>query len=284
MNKDVLLSYRHCRQVARRAASNLAWAFWLLPADQRRSMDALYAFARQSDDLADGPGTIDEKRRRLDRWREELEAALAGRPTGPLFPALADTVARHRVPHQSLRQIVAGARMDLDHAGFETFAELRDYCLHVASAVGLACLAIWNCRDERATRPATDCGVALQLTNILRDLGEDAALGRLYLPREDLARYGCQPLEPSGPAGPEFDRWRELIRFECSRAAALFDSSRETQRYLAGSGRRVFRLMHATYRALLAKIERDPGSVFTRRQRVSRPHKAWLAVRTLVSR
>jgi phytoene synthase len=269
MNDDVLQSYRHCRQVARGAASNLAWAFWLLPAEQRRSMDALYAFARKSDDLADEPGGIDDKRRRLSQWRGCLEQALDGKPSGPLFPALADTIARHRVPPDYLRQIVTGVEMDLDHQGYETFAELRHYCEHVASAVGLACLAIWDCRDERAMGPATDCGVALQLTNILRDLVEDAALGRSYLPREDVARLG------NGSA--------ELIRFECARAKALYDSSAETERFLTGPGRRLFKLMHATYRALLAKIERDPARLFAGRQRVSRPHKAWLAVRTLLS-
>lgn len=283
MNDDLVPSYRYCRRVARRAASNLAWAFWLLPADQRRSMYALYAFARECDDLADGPAALDEKRRRLARWGEQLEQALAGQPSGPLFTALADTVVRRRLPPQCLRQIVRGAEMDLDHAGFETYAALREYCLHVASTVGIACLAIWGCRDERAIGPATDCGIALQLTNILRDLAEDAAGGRCYLPREDLARFGCHPLAVGGPLPPELDRWCELVRFECRRAAELYDSSSQTERFLAGSSRRLFRLMHATYRALLAKIERDPASVFTRRQRISRPHKAWLAVRTLVS-
>lgn len=268
MTDDVLQSYRHCRQVARGAASNLAWAFWLLPAEQRRSMDALYAFARRSDDLADEPGSIDDKRIRLGQWRADLEQALDGKPSGPLFPALADTVARHRVPPDYLRKIVTGVEMDLDHQVYETFAELRHYCEHVASAVGLACLAIWDCRDERAIGPATDCGVAFQLTNILRDLVEDGARGRVYLPAEDMARLGSTT---------------DLIRFQCGRARALYDSSAKTERFLSGSARRLFKLMHATYRALLAKIERDPASLFVRRQRVSRPHKAWLAVRTLLS-
>jgi 15-cis-phytoene synthase len=269
MNEDVVASYRHCRQVVRRAASNFGWAFWLLPADERRSMDALYAFARVSDDLTDGPGTSEEKRHLLSQCRDGLEQSLAGKPTGPLFPALADTVARHRVPPEYLRQIVTGVEMDLDHRGYETFADLRNYCEHVASAVGLACLAIWDCRDERAIRPATDCGVAFQLTNILRDQAEDVARDRMYLPREDLAQFA--------------DRFGDLIRFECLRASALYDSSAETERFLSGPGRRLFKLMHATYRALLGKIERDPAAVLHRRQRVSRPHKAWLAMRTLLS-
>ena len=270
MNEDLLASTGHCRQVARQAASSFAWAFWLLPADERRAMEALYAFARHSDDLADQPGSLDEKRLALVRWRSGLEQALAGSPTGLVYPALAQAVKSHQIPPQHLREILTGVEMDLDHAGFATFADLAHYCRHVASAIGLACLPIWGCRDERATRPAIDCGIAFQLTNILRDLAEDAALGRSYLPRDEVARLGGATIE--------------LVHFQCARAAALYDSSAETERYLRGASRRLFRLMHATYRALLAKIERDPASVFARRQRVSRPHKAWLAVRTLVSR
>ena len=111
----------------------------------------------------------------------------------------------------------------------------------------------------------------------------DVAAEETGLPREDLARFDCRPLAAGGPSPPELDRWCELVRFECRRAAEYYDSSSQTEQFLAGSSRRLFRLMHATYRALLAKIERDPASVFTRRQRISRPHKAWLAVRTLVT-
>ena len=267
MKDELANSYAHCRQIARQAASNFAWAFWLLPADQRRGMEALYAFARQTDDLADNSEPIpQERQQKLAAWRSELEAALAGNAIGPLWPALADTVKRFEIPPAYLRQIVAGVEMDLTHSGFETFADLRHYCLHVASAVGLACLAIWGCRDERAIGPATDCGIAFQLTNILRDLKEDRQLGRCYLPREDLARFPDQ---------------LDLLRFEIARAEQLYDSAAETARYLPGPGRRMFRLMHATYRALLAEIQRDPLVVLHRRIRLSRPHKAWLAVRTL---
>jgi phytoene synthase len=282
MNDDLALSYRHCRLVARQAASNFAWAFWLLPTDQRRSMEALYAFARHSDDLADGPQSTDEKRRRLAEWRVELDQALAGQPSGLILPALTDAAARDGIQHQHLRQILTGVEMDLDHSGFATFAELRQYCEHVASAVGLACLAIWGCRDERAAGPATHCGIAFQLTNILRDLKEDAAQGRYYLPREDMERFECGPAVPAGDALAITSPWRDLIVFESSRAAEYYDSSAETEQYLTGSGRRMFRLMHATYRALLETIRRDPASVFHRRLRISRPHKAWLAVRALV--
>jgi phytoene synthase len=297
MNDEVERSYRACRQIARRAASNFAWAFWLLPADQRRGMEALYAFARHSDDLADGPEPIDQKRQGLAAWRDQLERSLGGEPIGQVYPALADAVRKFQIPPDYLRQIVTGVEMDLDHAGFATFADLRHYCEHVASAVGLACLAIWGCRDERAFEPATDCGVAFQLTNILRDLKEDAAAGRCYLPCEDLEQFLCGPAVPAGQASPAniasqvmsdrddrttFDNWLSVIRFECRRAAELYERSAVTANYLPGRGRRMFRLMHGTYRALLAKIERNPAAVLAARQRVSRPQKAWIAMRTLL--
>jgi phytoene synthase len=293
MNPDELVrSYRHCRRLAHEAASTFARMFWMLPHDQRRAMEALYAFARHTDDLADGPEPVEEKRLRLIAWRQEFENAVAPQIRHPqsairnfptVLPALADTIERFQVPRDYLRQIIVGVEMDLDHAGFEAWADLRHYCLHVASAVGLACLPIWGCTDERAIEPATDCGLAFQLTNILRDLKEDAARGRMYLPREDLARFECGPEVPAGQDAASDDRWRDLVRFETQRAAQLYDSATATERYLAGSARRMFRLMHATYRALLAKIERDPLSVLTRRLRVSRPHKAWIALRTLVT-
>lgn len=297
MNPDELVrSYRHCRRLAHKAASTFARMFWMLPHDQRRAMEALYAFARHTDDLADGPEPVEEKRLRLIAWREEFERAVAdGSPHVPregsvtrsvtptVLPALADTIERFHIPRDYLRQIIVGVEMDLDQDGFETWVDLRHYCLHVASAVGLACLPIWGCTDEEAIEPATDCGIAFQLTNILRDLKEDADRGRMYLPREDLARFGCGPVLPAGDDATACERWLEIVRFQTQRAAGLYDSATTTQRFLAGSGRRMFRLMHATYRALLAKIDRDPLSVLSRRLRVSRPQKAWIALRTLVT-
>ena len=286
--EDLVRSYRHCRRLAAAANSTFAKMFWLLPHDQRRAMEALYAFARHTDDLADGNEPSGEKRQRLADWREALDAAIAPKseirnPESAIpsvLPALADTAQRFDIPRDYLRQIITGVEMDLDHTGFATFDDLRHYCLHVASAVGLACLAIWGCRDERAIEPATECGIAFQLTNILRDLAEDAARGRMYLPQAELDRFECQPLVASQPPTRP---WIELIKFQTVRAVKLFDASAETSRYLSGSGRRMFRMMHATYRALLAQIEREPAAVLSRRLRVSRPQKAWIVLRTLVS-
>jgi phytoene synthase len=285
---ELVRSYRHCRRLAYAANSTFARMFWLLPLYQRRAMEALYAFARHTDDLADGPEPIDEKRQRLAAWHDDLESALAPHsairnPHSALpsvLPALADAARRFDIPRDYLRQIVRGVQQDLDHAGFETFADLRQYCHDVASAVGLACLSIWGCRDERAIAPATDCGVAFQLTNILRDLAEDAARGRMYLPRTELARFDCSPLVPGQPATRP---WIELIKFQTIRASQLYEASAVTSDYLRDGGRRMFRLMHATYRALLHKIEREPAAVLSSRVRVSRPEKAWIVLRTLVS-
>ncbi|MCI0357999.1 MAG: squalene/phytoene synthase family protein [Planctomycetaceae bacterium] len=285
---ELVRSYRLCRRLAHAANSTFARMFWLLPHDQRRAMEALYAFARHTDDLADGVEEVEVKRQRLVAWREELESSLVRQSEirnpkseiASVLPALADTARRFDIPRDYLRQVVAGVQMDLDHAGFATFDDLRHYCVHVASAVGLACLAIWGCRDERAIAPATDCGVAFQLTNILRDLAEDAARGRMYLPRADLARFECGELVAGQPPPRP---WIELIKFESIRAVKLYDASAATSQFLAGSGRRMFRMMHATYRALLAMIEREPAAVLSHRLRVSRPHKAWIVLRTMVT-
>jgi len=289
LDRDELVrSYRLCRRLAYAANSTFSRMFWLLPHDQRRAMEALYAFARHTDDLADGPEPVEERRVRLAAWRESLEAALASKSKirnpkseiSSVLPALADTAERFDIPRDYLRHVVAGVQMDLNHTGFATFDDLRHYCVHVASSVGLACLAIWGCRDERAIQPATDCGVAFQLTNILRDLAEDAARGRMYLPRADLVRFECGELVAPQPPSRQ---WIELIKFESIRAVKLYDASAGTSKYLAGSGRRMFRMMHATYRALLAMIERDPAAVLSHRLRVSRPYKAWIVLRTLVT-
>jgi len=274
MTPELDAAWRACRGVARRSGSNFACIDWLLPLDQRRGIEALYAFGRRCDDIADSQEPLDYRRQRLARWREQLRAALAGHPDDPVLTALADTVGRFVVPQHLLWRIIDGVEMDLDHRGYKTYAELRRYCEHVASAVGLACLAIWGCRNDEAILPAADCGVAFQLTNILRDLQDDGRRGRVYLPHDELARFGVAPVDWLGPVGTS--KLRELIVFQCQRAVGLFDAGRRTERYLDVGPRRVFHLMWATYRRILAHIERDPLVVLQRRVRLSRLEKLWL--------
>lgn len=282
MSPIVQAGYRECRRIARRAASNFAWAFWCLQADQRRGMEALYAFARRTDDIADGDEPLDHRRAGLARWRGELRKALAGHAEEPALAALNDTVTRFVVPQHLLWRILDGVEMDLDGPSFATYAELRRYCEHVASAVGLACLPIWGCRDDDAILPAADCGVAFQLTNILRDLREDGMRGRVYLPHDELARFGVAPVDWLAPPGTY--ALRELIEFQCRRAAGLFESGQRTERFLDNGPRCVFRIMWGTYRSLLARIERDPLIVLRQRVRVSQPRKLMLAARTMLAR
>jgi 15-cis-phytoene synthase len=282
MTPKLETAYRACRGVARRSASNFAFIDWFLPVDQRRGMQALYAFARRCDDIADSPQPLDLRREELDRWRHQLRAALAGHAGDPVLVALADTVSRFVVPQHLLWRILDGVEMDLHHSDYASYADLRRYCEHVASAVGLACLAIWSCRNDEAILPAADCGVAFQLTNILRDLQEDGRQGRVYLPHDELARFGCAPVDWLGPVGTK--NLAELLRFQCERAAGLFDAGLRTERYLDIGPKRVFHLMWTTYRALLARIERDPLVVLRRRVRLSCFKRLRLAGRVLVMR
>jgi phytoene synthase len=280
MTPELDAGFRACRRIAGSAASNFVWAFWLLPLDQRRGMQALYAFARRCDDIADGPGPLDHRREKLARWRDQLRSALAGHSTDPILTALADTVSRFVVPQHLLWRIVDGVEMDLNHAGYATYADLRRYCEHVASAVGLACLAIWGCRDDEAILPAADCGVAFQLTNILRDLQPDGRIGRIYLPRDELARFGCAPVDWLGVVGT--DPLRELLKFQCQRASGLFEAGARTERWLDRGPKRVFRLIWTTYRAILARIERNPLVVLRQRVHVPCTQKLWLTGRALL--
>jgi phytoene synthase len=279
-------SYRFCGSVARREARNFYYAFLLLPPGRRRSMCALYAFLRHTDDLADEPGPAEEKARALDSWRRSLDAALAGDPGAwPGLPALADTVARHRIPPHLLHEAIEGVSMDLRHRGFETFVELADYCYHVASVVGLCCLHIWGYRSEggEAERLAEHCGLALQLTNILRDVRDDARAGRIYLPREDLARFGVGP-EDLAAGGPPGDRLRELLAFEARRAYKYYEDARRLVPLVDPVGRPVLRTIVGIYRALLDEIARRDYRVLDGRISLAPWRKIAIAMKAIAGR
>jgi phytoene synthase len=270
-------SYRYCRRAARSAGSNFVWALWMLPATSRRAMHALYAFARHTDDLADEESgkTPAQRLEELTVWRISLEAALAGEPTGPILPALAHVVRAYAIPRQHLFDLIAGVTRDLSPPAYGTFAELEEYCHLVASSVGLACLPIWGCRDNRAIAPAKACGLAFQLTNILRDLREDAGLGRCYLPRADFAAcgYSWEDLQ----AGDNEPAFAELMWMEIGRARQAYLHAAETERYLEGGSRRLFRAMFGTYRGLLERIAAEPAQVLRGRLRVGWGRKLAIA-------
>jgi phytoene synthase len=272
-------SYAWCEALARREAGNFYHAFRILPRGQRRSMCALYAFLRIADDLADEPAAVQQKRAGIDGWREQLHDALGGHCTHPVHAALTHTIREHGIPVGYLEDVLDGVSMDLDVARYESFAELYGYCYRVASAVGLACIHVWGFRAKAALGYAEAAGIAFQLTNILRDLGEDAGRGRVYLPQEDLRRFGCD--EGRLARGECDDRLRELLAFEASRARGYYDASRPLERLLPAAGRAVFQVLWGTYRALLDEIERRQFEVFRERVRLSTWHKLWLAARAL---
>jgi phytoene synthase len=242
-------------------------------------MCALYAFMRVADDLSDGPEAMTEKRALLDDWRRQLDRALAGTYTHRLHPAFHHTVASYGIPPQYLADVLDGVCMDLEPVRYETFADLYPYCYRVASAVGLACIHIWGFERPEAKGFAESAGIAFQLTNILRDLAEDAARGRVYLPREDLRRFGYS--EEQLRRGERDDSFRRLMRFEAERARSYYEAARPLAGLLRPAGRAVYLVMARTYRDLLEAIEKRDYDVFSGRVRLSRWHKLWLALRAL---
>ncbi len=276
---DLDQSYRYCEDLARREARNFYPAFRVLPRDQRRGMCALYAFMRIADDLSDEPGPAHDKRQRLAAWRQELRQALSGVYSHASHPALHHTVTTFGVPAAYLEALLDGVAMDLTATSYATFAELRNYCWHVASVVGLACLHIWGCGDERAKEYAESAGIGFQLTNILRDLKEDSARGRIYLPQEDLSRFGYDAERLR--AGGRDEAFRNLMRFQVERARSFYEQAWPLAPLLPRPGRTVFLLMARTYRSLLDAIERQDYDVFSRRVRVSRWRKLMLALGVL---
>jgi phytoene synthase len=271
MSSTIADSYAYCERLARREAGNFYYAFLLLPRRQRRAMCALYAFCRLSDDVADGVGSLADKRQKLAEWRQRFERALAGDFSHECHAALHDCVRTYGIPRQYLDAVLAGVALDLGDLHIATFADLHRYCYHVASAVGLACIHIWGFRDEKAKEYAESAGIAFQLTNILRDLGEDAQRGRVYLPDEDLKRFGYAPEQLS--RGERTDAFHALMHFETARARAYYDQARPLLPLLTPAGQAVFLALSRTYRSLLDAIEARHFDVFSARVQLSRWRK-----------
>jgi 15-cis-phytoene synthase len=286
MDRRLQQSYSFCRALARREARNFYPAFWLLPRPERQSMCALYAFLRHTDDLADVSGSAVSKAGALDAWRHELDGALRGQATTwPGFSALADTVARHGIPPSLLHEAIEGVSMDIEPRPFVSFDELTNYCYHVASVVGLCCIRIWGYRSAggEAERHAERCGIALQLTNIIRDVRDDAQSGRFYLPQEDLARFGVGHDDLTAP-GPPRTAVRDLLAFEAQRAYEFYDHARWLDPLVAPVGRPVLATIVGIYRALLDRIVKRDYDVFSSRVSVPKWRKLAIALGGLAGR
>jgi phytoene synthase len=275
---------RHCCAVARSSKTQFYLTFFSLPRHMFRDMCVLYAFMRHTDDLGDDVSLPAESRKtRLDEWRTSLTESLEGRTADErILPAVAELVHRRNIPIQLLFDVIDGVESDLTPRTFETFAELEGYCYHVAGAVGLCCIRIWGYTDQRAEDAAVACGTAFQLTNILRDVAEDLAVGRIYLPQEDLTRFEVTP-EVLSTGGTD-SRWQQLMRFEVDRTRDYYRKAKPILEWLSPAGRRVQRAMFRMYGGLLDEIERRRFDVHSRKVRVPRRVKWLIAARSLLGR
>jgi phytoene synthase len=271
-------SYEYCRRVARRRAKNFYYSFVLLSRPQRNAMCAIYAFMRYCDDLSDEPGAT---RAAIDKWRAEMEAALEGRFSDhPVWPAFYHTVRRFGIPHQYFREMIEGVQSDLEPRRFETFGQLYRYCYQVASVVGLTIVHIFGFDTRSALPLAEKCGVAFQLTNILRDIREDAERGRIYLPLEDLRRFGVS--EEDLCTGRRDERFLQLMRFEAERARAYYNESRSLLDLIHPRSRASLWALISIYSRLLERIEQSNYDVYRRRVRLPLWEKSWIVWRALV--
>lgn len=269
MNTTLAADHAACAALLKQSASNFALPIRLLPEAKRRGTTALYAFCRKADDVVDDEPDREAARRGLERFEAALDAAVAGSGSDdPVIRAVVDTVRRFAVPIHYLKEIVAGVRMDLDQQAYESFDDLKLYCQRVASAVGLAAIHIWGFRSDRALGPADACGLAFQLTNILRDIPEDLARGRLYLPAEDMAACGCSVGDlKTGRIGAGF---ANLAALEIARAEDYFEQARDLDALLSTDGRMVFRAMFGVYWGLLDGVRRVGATIFTEKVRPSK--------------
>jgi phytoene synthase len=269
-------SYAFCERVARERAKNFYYSFLLLPREKRLAMCAVYAFMRYCDDLSDDEGIAD-RAGEIARWEQDLHAALNGKaPEHPLWPAFADTAARYKIPRDYFHEMIQGVRSDLAPREFQTFDQLYDYCYHVASVVGLTVIHIFGFDSADAPKLAEKCGIAFQLTNIIRDVREDATLGRVYFPAEDLAKFNVSPADLRGDKTTP--ALRALLEFEANRARAYYEESRPLVEMV--HSRASLRALIGIYRRLLKRIEESRFDVMARRIRVPGWEKVWILLRS----
>ncbi|HEV3154941.1 MAG TPA: presqualene diphosphate synthase HpnD [Candidatus Baltobacteraceae bacterium] len=267
---------RFCREMARREAKNFYWGFISLPFDQRMAIYALYDFARQVDDDVDGAERPELIPERLAAQRDRVARCVRGEGRDPVMEVLSSATRRYRIPEEELQALIDGVERDCTQTRYQTWDELAEYCKLVASVVGRMCVRIFGFTDEAALLRADDLGLALQLTNILRDVREDAEMGRIYLPAEDLARYGIA--EESILAVQPGANWNDLVAFETQRARALFESGYEVLRYIPRRAAACVQTMAGIYERILEKIERDPQLPLRERAALSKSEKLRVVV------
>jgi squalene synthase HpnC len=259
-SESVRASYSECNRIARAARSSFYLAFFGLRKEKRNALCALYAFMRLVDNVSDEPGALESRRRGLARWRSMLDEAVAGRTDShTILPALADTITRFDIPTRYFHDLILGAEMDLTVATYATFDRLSEYCYRVAGTVGLTCLHVFGFDDPKAPDLAERLGLAFQLTNIIRDVGSDYAMGRIYLPQEDLDRFGVRAEELGGPVTPKLE---QLLEYAADRAWQMYREGAPLITQVHSDSRATLWALVRTYSSLLARIEERDFDVF----------------------
>jgi phytoene synthase len=268
----------YCRQKAVASGSSFYYSFLFLPPERRRAIIALYAFCREVDDVVDEVSDDGVARTKLQWWRREIALAYEGNPQHPVTQALASVVRQFDLPEAHFQTVIDGMAMDLAQHRYVDFETLETYCHRVAGVVGLMSAEIFGYADPATRGYARDLGVAFQLTNIIRDVGEDARRGRIYLPQDDLARFG---VAPSSLVQREYtDAFRALMAFEVERAQHWYDRALGQLPAVDRKPQRTGLIMAAIYRTLLSEIARDGFLVLDRRTSLTPVRKLWLAWRT----
>ncbi|MBT3162704.1 presqualene diphosphate synthase HpnD [Streptomyces sp. Vc74B-19] len=289
VSAPVRAAYSYCEAVTGHEARNFSYGIRLLPQEKRRAMAALYAFARRVDDIGDGSLDRETKESRLEAARAVVKRIQAGEveelDPNPMAVALADAARRFPIPLDGLEELIDGVLMDVRGVTYETWDDLRLYCQRVAGVVGRLSLGVFGTVPgvpgaERAVDHADTLGLALQLTNILRDVREDAALGRTYLPAEELRKFGCGA-GFGGPALPHDADFAGLVHFEAGRARALYEEGLRLLPMLDRRSGACVAAMAGIYRRLLDRFEREPEAVLRGRVSLALHEKASIAVRSL---
>jgi phytoene synthase len=271
----------YCQEKAAQSGSSFYYSFLFLPAERRRAITALYAFCREVDDVADEVSDVGVARTKLAWWRTEVANLFAGHPRHPVTRSLAPFVVPYGLDAARMNEIIDGMEMDLTHHRYADFESLRLYCHRAAGVVGQLAASIFGYRNPSTLEYAEALGTAFQLTNIIRDVGEDARRGRVYLPADELARFGLDAQDILARRADE--RFRALMQFQAERAASYYDLARSK---LAPEDRRDQRaglIMAAIYRALLEEIRRDGFRVLDRRTALTPLRKLWIAWKTWVT-
>ncbi|MBI4300871.1 MAG: phytoene/squalene synthase family protein [Chloroflexi bacterium] len=273
-------AYEYCRRLTKERAKNFYYASITLPREQRKAIYAAYAFCRHCDDYSDDDLAYEQKLVLLAGYRESLAKAFDETPSDPLFSALRDTAEKYHIPKKYFDEIISGVEMDLSLRRYRTFDDLFTYCYRVAAVVGLICVQIFGYKDPRAQEYAVDLGVAMQLANILRDIKEDAGRDRIYIPQEDLQRFGYS--EQDLLRGMINQPFVEMMRFEVERARDYFERGSKLLPLLPLRSRACPAVLRGIYKAVLGRIEQGNYDVYSQRMRLRTREKLRLTGRIWV--